>query len=229
MTTHQYRRWLLIGAGLVMILMALWLSHPYLLDLLDLLKDREASSQYLTRFGPWGAFLYLLVLCLQVLTIVIPGQALTITAGYLYGFSNGLVLNVLGAVGASQLAFVIARWAGQPLVSRFVSPNLINRWRDIHERHGMAFFVVCFWFPVIPSNATNYLAGLSSISFWSFFVANLIGRLPGLVVVTLLGAYGIELTWQQWFAAAVVGLVVILGGRYATSRIQQRFGHFATG
>ena len=217
--TAATSKWLTRGFVILIILSLLWVNRQLLLDLLNFFRDREAVIAYLEPLGLWGPLLYLLILYVQVLTATIPGHALMITAGYLYGFAGGFILNLMGGVGASQLAFVIARRAGQPFVSRIVSESILKRWQKVAERPGFFFFLTCFWLPIVPHNATNYLAGLSSISFWQFFWANLLGRLPGLVVVTLIGSHGLELTWQQWSIMAVVGLLFIVGGRYLARKV----------
>ncbi|MBE7474068.1 MAG: hypothetical protein DPW09_30105 [Anaerolineae bacterium] len=75
----------------------------------------------------------------------------------------------------------------------------------------------------LPHNATNYLAGLGSISFGRFLLANFLGRLPGMILVTLIGSHGFELTWPQWILIAAVGLLLLLGGRYLAAKLRSRW------
>ena len=220
--TPTTSKWLTRGFVILIILSIPWFYRHQLLDLLNFFRNREAVLAYLEPLGLWGPLLYLLILHIQVLTATIPGHGLMITAGYLYGFAGGLVLNLIGGVGASQLAFIIARLAGKPLVSRLVSANALNRWQKVAERQGFFFFLTCFWLPIVPHNVTNYIAGLSSISFWQFFLANLLGRLPGLIIITLLGSHGLQLSWQQGSIIAVLGLLFMGVGRYLTQKIEHR-------
>ncbi len=219
------RRIQIITAGAIIIAIALilWTQWNYITALLGFLKDREAISQYLAQIGMWGPLLYVAILGMQVISAIIPGHALMVAAGYLYGFKWGLALNALGAVGASQLAFLISRRGGQGFVKKVVPANVFTRWEDIIKRQGVFFFLISFWFPIIPSNATNYLAGLSPISFWTFFAVNFVGRLPGLIMVTLIGAYGLELSLPQWGMLAAAGIVAAGLGRYMTTKINQRY------
>src|SRR5687767_5930204 len=170
--TVTLSKWLTRGFVILIILSILWGNRQHLLDLLNFFRNREAVTAYLEPLGLWGPLLYVLILHVQVLTATIPGHALMLTAGYLYGFTDGFALNLIGGVGASQLAFVLARWAGPPIVSRLAPENFLNRWQKMAERQGFFFFLMCFWLPIVPHNVTNYIAGLSSISFWQFFLAN---------------------------------------------------------
>ncbi len=220
--TWLKRHWPKVGL-LLLTLLILWFNRAQLWSLLQILQDRQAITAYLEPLGVWGPLLYLVIMTGQVLTAVIPGHALMIAAGYVYGFSGGLLLNLIGAIGASQLAFLVGRLAGKPTVQRFVPEHLLERWHSVANQRGFFFFVICFWFPVIPSNATNYIGGLTSISAWLFFLANLVGRLPGVTIITLLGSHGIELTWQQWAIIAVIGVIVVIGGRYLSNKLERKF------
>jgi uncharacterized membrane protein YdjX (TVP38/TMEM64 family) len=216
-------KWLLSGLVILLALVLLWVSRQQLPDLLNFFRDREAVTAYLAPLGWWGPLLYLLIVHLQVLTATIPGHALMLGAAYLYGFPLGLILNTLGGVGASQVAFALARRMGQPWVKRRLPEAILRRWQPVVERQGFFFFLICFWLPIVPHNATNYLAGLSSISFRQFFWANFLGRLPGMIIISLIGAYGLEFSWLHWVLLAVIGLVFILAGRYLAPKLQRRF------
>jgi uncharacterized membrane protein YdjX (TVP38/TMEM64 family) len=221
--TRHLLTWFIKGGVVLIILLVLWVGRHHLLGLLDFLKNREAVVAYLEPLGIWGPLLYLLILAVQVFTAIIPGHALMIAAGYLYGFAGGFTLNVIGAVMVSQLAFALARRAGRPVVQRLVPAHVFDRWDSVAQRQGFSFFLICFWFPLIPSNATNYIAGLSPISFWLFFLANFLGRLPGLILVTLIGSHGLELSQQQWAVILPVAIILVVGGRYLTTKIERRF------
>jgi uncharacterized membrane protein YdjX (TVP38/TMEM64 family) len=118
---------------------------------------------------------------------------------------------------------MLSRRAGKPWVQRLVPAALFERWHTLAQRQGFLFYLLCFLFPIIPGNVTNYLGGLSLISFWLFFLANLLGRLPGLIIITFLGAYGVDLTWQQWLLIAAAGVFLVAGGRYFGPKLTARF------
>ncbi|MBN1992859.1 MAG: TVP38/TMEM64 family protein [Anaerolineae bacterium] len=216
-------KWLVRGIIALAIIALVWVGRRHLLDLLNFFGDKEAVTTYLEPFGFWGPLLYLLILGIQVLTVFIPAHPLLIAAGYLYGFLAGLALNLSGVVLVSQLVFVMARRVGTPLVHRLVPANILDRWEHMIQQQGFFFFLLLFWFPIIPSNATNYLAGLSPISFWFFFLANLLGRLPGVMLMTLIGSHGFTLSRQQWMVIIPAALVVVAAGRYLTVKIERHF------
>ncbi|HRV94268.1 MAG TPA: VTT domain-containing protein, partial [Anaerolineae bacterium] len=167
-------------------------------NLFYVVTDRDLVTAYLAQLGLWAPVLSLLIVSLQHMTPVFPGQAVILAAsGYLYGPAGGFFINMLAAVAASQLAFVLARRAGKPFVNRILPAKLLDRWQEVADKRGFYFLVMNFWFPVIPGNAANYLAGLTSISFWTFLLANILGRIPGVLIITLIGAYGFNLSWAE--------------------------------
>lgn len=76
----------------------------------------------------------------------------------------------------------------------------------ISMQKGMLFFLFAFMVPIFPADVMNYVAGLSALSGRRFFVANLLGRLPGVVLMTAVGAYGFQFSLTIWL---VVGLASV--------------------
>jgi len=80
-------------ALLVVILMfILWVFREELRQAITAMGDREALVSYLEPYGTLGIFLFYVFLFLQVFIATIPGQAIMITGGYLYGFWIGLFI-----------------------------------------------------------------------------------------------------------------------------------------
>lgn len=195
-------KWVIGSLALLAGLLMLWFGRHQLVELFHFLTDREQVTIYLDQLGLWAPFLSLLIVSLQHMSPVFPGQAVILAAsGYLYGFVGGFLINMLAAVAASQLAFVLARRAGKPFVDRIMPTRLLERWQTVADKRGFYFLVANFWFPVIPGNAANYLAGLTRISFWMFLLASVLGRIPSVLLITLIGAYGFNLSWQEGWSS----------------------------
>ena len=144
-----------------------------------------------------------------------------ITAGYVYGFPLGLFFNITFTVAASQLAYLFARWAGRPLVYRFVDQETIEYWERIANQKGVIFFTISFLLPIFPSDAMNFVAGLSGIDARRFLVANFVGRFPSAVMLTLIGAYGLELSTLMWALIIAAYVLFFVVGHYAVNQIKK--------
>ena len=106
-------------------------------------------------------------------------------------------------VGVSEM-----RWAGRPLIEKLAPVDVLNKWYDVSARKGLLFFMFAFMVPIFPADVLNYVAGLSSLSARRFFVANLVGRLPGVLLMTAIGAYGFQLSLNVWLVIAAAGLLL---------------------
>ncbi|MBK8934080.1 MAG: TVP38/TMEM64 family protein [Chloroflexi bacterium] len=116
-------------------------------------------------------------------------------------------------VVGSQIAFWLARRAGRPLIEKLAPVDLLNKWYDVSAEKGLLFFLFAFMLPIFPADIMNYIAGLSSLSPRRFFIANLFGRLPGVVVLTAVGAYGFQLSLNAWIGIAIAGVVMLVAWR----------------
>jgi uncharacterized membrane protein YdjX (TVP38/TMEM64 family) len=144
---------------------------------------------------------------IQMVVAFVPGHLLTVAGGYLYGFPIGLALNLVVLVTIAQVLFLLARRAGRPLVTRMASPALLARLDGIIEREGFPILLVTYMLPFMPGDAMNLVAGLSSISSQRFLAASVLGRLPGTILLTLVGSYGLQL--PAWLYAIVVLLLLV--------------------
>lgn len=185
--------------------------------------DQAAVSAYLQSYGIWGPIVLILVQIVQVLAAFIPGHVFLIAAGYVYGFPLGFILNLASVVAASQLAYALARWAGRPFVSRLVSPELLHRWEGIAEEKGLPFFTIAFVLPMFPTDAMNFVAGLSGLSPRKFLAANILGRLPSAVILTLIGSHALKLSRTTWGLLAALVIIVYILGRTWISRIERHY------
>jgi uncharacterized membrane protein YdjX (TVP38/TMEM64 family) len=196
-----------IGAGSIVLILLFW---PSVWDLLSVVSDRDAVTSYLSQFGIAGMLVLSLVLVFQVIVALIPGHILMVAGGYVYGFIPAFCLNLLCTVGGSQLAFLLARWAGRPLVERLAPADALDKWQKVSVQKGLFFFMFSFILPVFPADVMNYVAGLSALSSRKFFIANLVGRIPGVVLLTATGAYGYQLPATAWLVILPVALLMFL-------------------
>ena len=206
-----------IGAGILGASFLFWFRES-VMEILQVVGDREAVATYLDQFGVLAPLLLGIILVLQVIVAAIPGHALMVGGGYVFGFAPAFAISLVTTVLGSQLGFYLARWAGRPLVEKLAPVEVLDKWYDVSAREGLLFFMFAFMLPIFPADVMNYIAGLSSLSARRFFFANLIGRLPGVVLMTAIGAYGFQLSISFWIAVIVAGVVMFATWRFLFSR-----------
>ena len=93
---------------------------------------------------------------------------------------------------------------GRLVVERFVPVKALDKWTGIAGKKGTLFFLIVFMNPLLPTDIMVFVAGLSAIDARRFFVANLLGRMPLVALLTLVGSNGSSIT-----PAVIVGLTVV--------------------
>jgi uncharacterized membrane protein YdjX (TVP38/TMEM64 family) len=190
---------LLFAAGMA----ALWILRQPLGDFLNWIGDRQAVITSIQQFGAWGPVVLFLLLILQVFLAVIPGHALMIAGGFVFGFRVGLLIALSSTVLGSQIAFLIARNLGRPVVDRLASPEAIRRWERLAARQGPLFFFFSFVLPFFPSDLMCYVAGLGMISAFRFFIANFLGRLVVAAPLAFIGSRSLQMPVALWIAGFI--------------------------
>jgi uncharacterized membrane protein YdjX (TVP38/TMEM64 family) len=191
-------------------------------EILAVIKDRDAVVDYLEQFGLLAPVLLAFILALQVLVAAIPGHILMLSGGYLFGFVQAFLLSIAVTVSASQLAFWLARTAGRPVIERLAPVSVLNKWNKAAEDKGLVFFTFSFMLPIFPADVMNFVAGMSSISGRRFLVANFVGRLPGVILLTALGANGLVLTVPVVVLFTIAGLVMFGGWWFFIARDREK-------
>ena len=89
-------------------------------QILGFFQNPEHINDYVNSAGPWGPLVFIAVQFLQILVAPIPGQAVGVLAGALFGPWLGLVYSMAGAVLGFTTVFVLAKLLGRPFVEKFV-------------------------------------------------------------------------------------------------------------
>lgn len=204
----RYRK--AIRKGFVLVsLLVIWVYRVPLWNVISMISDPKTIISYLQQFESFGLVVLSMLMLAQVFLALIPGQALVIASGYLYGASMTIAVVATTTILGSQLAFWLARRYGRPLIDKLASTKVIDHWDRLAGNCGPGFFFLTFLLPVYPSDMMCYVAGLGKVSPKGFFVANFSGRLLGTIVFTLFGAFGFHPPLWFWIAV-VVGLTAIL-------------------
>lgn len=194
----------------VVALLALWLSRESISAMWSWISDRETVTASMQHLGIWGPLVLCILFILQVFLAFIPGQALMVACGYLYGFWGGLLLSWLSLVVGGEAAFILARRYGRSFAEKWISADVLARWDKSAEGQGVGFFALSLVMPFIPNDAMCYVAGLGKISHRRFSLANLLGRGAACIVTSWIGAFGAHAPIYVWFI--VIAIAIFLAG-----------------
>ncbi|MBI4603475.1 MAG: VTT domain-containing protein [Planctomycetes bacterium] len=140
--------------------------------------------------GVWGPAAFAALYVLSAVLLV-PGSALTIAAGALFGLALGTAMVSLASTLAAGLAFLLARYLARDAVRRKAgqSPTFGAVDAAIGAR-GWVILALLRLSPVIPFSLSNYLFGLTLIRFWPYLATSWLTMLPGTFLYVYLGYAG---------------------------------------
>jgi len=205
MKNNHFFKLILLAA----IFIVLWTLREPISSTWAWFSDRDAVAVSMQNAGIFGPVVLFILFVLQVFLAFIPGQALMVACGYLYGFWGGFLLSWLSLVVGGEAAYILARKFGRLFAERWISPEVLSRWDKAAKGQGIAFFAVTLVMPLVPNDAMCYVAGLGTISHRRFVIANMLGRGMACVITSAAGAFGGNIPWQGW--ALLIAIFVIIG------------------
>lgn len=205
---------LIVGALLLLAAAVVILREPLLVLFSNPTRLREAVLQ-------WGILAPLLIIALhvfQVLLSPLPGQPVGLASGYLFGAVKGALYSLTGIVLGSTILFWLSRRYGRPLVERLVDRELLDRLDDHFRRKGLSFLLIVYWLPFMPDDIICLVAGLTPLPLTTLFILAVVGRLPGTLIVNLVGANALHLS-GGWLAVLLTALALIAALSYRYQEI----------
>lgn len=176
--------------------------------IVELGKEPENLVRTIESFGHWGVLVLIGVQFFQIVLPPIPGRVVQIAGGYLFGLWPGLLYLTMGSILGSIVAFYASRTFGAPLVMAMVPEDKLRRLESIMQRRKVDLAVfIAFLIPAFPKDLLTYVAGLTSISGSRFLLVGLSGRLPGLIMATLVGS---SLREGSYSSVILVGSAMIV-------------------
>ena len=156
-----------------------------------LLPFREWFKQFEQYVQGFGALAPVVVALTYVVTTVlfIPGSALTIGSGTLFGLRTGFLVVFVGANLGALCAFLLARTLLREKVARWAEENPKFHALDLAiGRQGFKMVFLTRLSPAFPFNFLNYLLGITAVKTGAYVLANLLGMLPGMFLYVYIGA-----------------------------------------
>jgi uncharacterized membrane protein YdjX (TVP38/TMEM64 family) len=178
--------------------------------------DAASVQQVVTRLGPAGPFAVIALMTLAIVISPIPSGPVAVAAGALYGTIWGAVLTVIGAFLGAITAFGMARWLGYDAVRRSANPVLRYIAAPRSQTALMAIVFLSRLVPFISFDAVSYAVGITTLSFWRFAAATILGIVPISIALAAVGdgMIGADADWMPWVVLAGGVTLVPVAGRW---------------
>lgn len=149
--------------------------------------DFDVVREFVASYGAYAALASFLLMIFQSIAAPLPAFLLTLANANLFGWWQGAILSWSSAMAGAAVCFFIARILGRDAAERLTSKAGIAQIDTFFEKYGRNTILICRLLPFISFDIVSYAAGLTSMSFGSFFLATGIGQLPATIVYSYVG------------------------------------------
>ncbi len=149
--------------------------------------DFENVRAFVASYGNYAMAVSFLLMILQSVVAPLPAFLITFANANLFGWWQGAILSWSSAMAGASLCFGLARWLGREAVEKLTSKAGLQEVDNFFEKHGKQSILIARLLPFISFDIVSYAAGLTSMSFKSFFIATGIGQLPATIIYSYVG------------------------------------------
>lgn len=224
------KKWLgkIIVVALILIALLAYKFVPSVHDGFDKIANMFYSGdftivkEFVASYGAYAAAVSFVLMILQSIAAPLPAFLLTVANANLFGWWKGAILSWSSAMAGAAVCFFIARILGRDVVEKLNGKNGIKQIEEFFEKHGKMSILVARLLPFISFDIVSYVAGLTPMSFWGFFLATGLGQLPATIVYSYVGGMltgGAQLLVNGLLILfALFGIVIILRQVYAEAQ-----------
>lgn len=171
-------------------------------------KDIEGMAAYIASFG-YGAVVICIFLIALANAVGIPTIQFLSINGIIFGLLPGIVVSWLGEVLGIEIAFRLMRTLFRKKAQQIIRKNA--RLGQVNTYSTMRTILIGRAIPYAPNVVVTAVAAMSRISYKDHFIANLIGKLPAVIVEVWLGH---DLFRIQEHSGRLTALLVLLVAVY---------------
>ena len=158
----------------------------YFIPFVSLINYLEITSQ---KYPLVVSFSYVLLVIIGTV-LFLPGSISMMISGYLFGFSQGFFLAIIGISLGAQTAFEFGRRVARPWVKKKISSNKYLQAIEMAiEEKAFIIIILTRLSLIIPFNILNYIYGSTSVKSPVHLLATLTGMLPAISIYVYLGTF----------------------------------------
>lgn len=150
-------------------------------------KHLKKLEGWIAGFGIWAPLVYIIVYMAATVAAV-PGSALTVFAGSLFGSVKGVIIVSIGSTLGAGLAFLVSRYLLRNRFEKtFEENDKFKKMSLLTKRHGSIVVAIVRLVPIFPFNLTNYGFGLTRVPFKDYLFWSWLCMLPGTILYVVGG------------------------------------------
>ena len=151
------------------------------------LRSPQLLKEAIDGLGVWGPFVFML-LWVASAVFLLPGAALGIVGGILFGPWLGTIYTGLGATLGAVAAFLAGKYVARDMVQGMMESNpKLQKIDKGVKKEGWRFVMLTRLVPVFPYNVQNYVYALTAIKLPVYALTTFIFMLPGVFAFSFAG------------------------------------------
>lgn len=190
---------------LLLIILSVYLFIHY--DLHLLFEDKKKLINFIRSY-PYDQIIFILIQIVQVVAAPIPGELTGIIGGIIYGPFWGTFYSTIGLTLGSWIAFMLARFFGEPLIENVVKKEVFEKFDHFMEHKGLLVSFLLFLIPGFPKDYLCYIMGVSRIPTGTFIIISTAGRIFGTIMLSIFG--NVARNGQYTLLTVIFGLGVVI-------------------
>lgn len=176
--TKKTKNWLIALAVIVLITVGMIVLNNV---------DLSRISVYLVSLGIFGMILGILSVYLQTFFPFVPFVLLAGANVAIFGMVLGVTINYVMACLGATTVFFLARKLGFEWVDKKISKYpMVRAFNERLGERGFFYILLGRLIPIIPSSAISLGAGVSKISIRSYMAGTWIGKIPIVILESLI-------------------------------------------
>jgi uncharacterized membrane protein YdjX (TVP38/TMEM64 family) len=187
-------------------------------DLYLFFEDRRKLMNFIKSY-PFNQLIFILIQIIQVVAAPIPGELTGIIGGILYGPFWGTVYSMIGLTIGSWIAFLLARFFGEPLLENVIRKEVFEKFEHFMKHKGLLVSFLLFLIPGFPKDYLCYIMGVSGITTGTFILISTAGRLFGTILLSVTGAFAIKGQYIRLAVILFLGIAIFIPAYYYHDKI----------
>jgi uncharacterized membrane protein YdjX (TVP38/TMEM64 family) len=183
-------------------------------DLYLFFEDRHQLLNFIKSYHPYDEFIFIFLQIIQVVAAPIPGELTGILGGYLYGPFWGTIYSTIGLTLGSWIAFMLARFFGEPLLENVVKKEVFEKFDHFMEHKGLLVSFLLFLIPGFPKDYLCYIMGVSRIPTGTFIIISTAGRIFGTIMLSIMGAFASNGQYTFLIVILIIGVAIFVTAYY---------------
>lgn len=204
-------RTLIKGLVMIVLVITIYLLNEYVFNL----RPSQLRT-WISSFGLYAPLIFLLA-CIGRPFVLFPTSVLSIAGGLVFGPYLGTVLTIVGGSTGALLFFLAARKMGFKVL-----PDALRRRGKKLEKglseQGFSYVLLLRLVPFLHFDLVSYVCGVSDVDKKKYYLATLLGMLPGALALNFLGASFLSNNITTVVIAACFLLLVLLVTLYIRKR-----------